>query len=142
MRVAVKLNSDNVVIDMVYLQNGNYSNYQELQVIDVDNVDNIIPFKTKYENKQLVELEDYSQEYYSMQQTEEQRRQLQQSIQEIDQWFNEYDMQIKQYERDVRLGNIGIYHIGETTYTIEQLDAEAVLKAAQITQLKNQLNNL
>ena len=141
-KVAIRLNKDNEIIDFLYFRNEDYTEYPEFQIIEVEDINAIIPFKTRYQNGQLVQLEDYCQEYYNMQNQEKQRMQLQQAIQELDNWFNEYDLQIKQYERDVRLGITGTYHIGDTSYTIAELDATAVQKATQINTLKQQLNNL
>ena len=141
-KVAVKLNNNNVIIDLLYFRSEDYTEYPEFQIIEVEDINAIIPFKTKYENGQLVQLEDYCQEYYTKQNEEQQRQLLQQAIQEIEQWFNEYDMQIKQFNRDVRLGEVGTYHIGEEEYTIEELDQTAIQKASQINNLRQQLNNL
>ena len=142
MKVALELNNNNVVLGFIYFQDEDYSSLENVQVLDVENTNDIIPFKTKYENCQLVPLEDYSQDYYTKQQNEELKQQIQSAIQELDQWFNEYDMQIKQYERDVRLGIVGTYHIGNDTYSIQELDQEAISKATQINGLREQLNNL
>lgn len=141
MKVAVKLNN-NVIIDLLYIKNADYTEYPEFQIIEVEDINAIIPFKTKYENGQLVQLEGYCQEYYTKQNIEEQRQLLQQAIQELDQWFNDYDMQIKQYERDNRLGIVGTYHIGNDAYSIQELDQTAIQKASQINNLRQQLNNL
>lgn len=142
MKVALELNNNNVVLGFIYFQDEDYSSLENVQVLDVENTNDIIPFKTKYENCQLVPMEDYSQDYYTKQQNEELRIQLQQAIQEIEDWFNDYDMQIKQFNRDVRLGEVGTYHIGEEEYTIEELDQTAIQKASQINNLREQLNNL
>jgi len=45
-------------------------------------------------------------------------------------WFEEYDNQVKQYERCQRLGI-------EFDRDIEELDNEAVVKAARITEIRN-----
>lgn len=145
-KVALELNNNNVVVGYVYLASEDYTNLMvndnRFTLADVENINDIIPFKTKYENEQLVPMEDYCQEYYTKQSIEEQRQLLQQVIEEINQWFNEYDMQIKQYERDNRLGIVGTYHIGNDTYSIQELDQTASQKASQINNLRQQLNNL
>ena len=146
MKVALKLNNDNIITGFVYINNQDYTALLEsdnrFTIAEVDNLEDVVEYKTKYENGQLVQLNDYCQEYYDKQNQEEQRQLLQQAIQEIEDWFNEYDMQIKQFNRDVRLGEVGTYHIGEEEYTIEELDQEAISKAAQITRLRNQLKNI
>lgn len=146
MKIALELNNQNIVIGYVYLASEDYTNLMandnRFTLAEVDSLEDVVEYKTKYENGQLVPLEDYSPEYYSKQQNEELRQQLQQAIQEIEDWFNEYDMQIKQYERDVRLGEVGTYHIGNDTYSIQELDQTASQKASQINNLRQQLNNL
>ena len=146
MKVALKLNNDNIITGFVYINNQDYTALLEsdnrFTIAEVDSLEDVVEYKTKYENGQLVQLNDYCQEYYDKQNQEEQRQLLQQAIQEIEDWFNEYDMQIKQFNRDVRLGEVGTYHIGEEEYTIEELDQEAISKAAQITRLRNQLKNI
>lgn len=146
MKIALELNNNNVVIGSVYIVNQDYTNLMandnRFTVVDVENIEDVVEYKTKYENGQLVQLEDYCQEYYDKQNIEQQRQLLQQAIQEIKQWFNEYDMQIKQYERDVRLGIVSTYHIGNDTYSIQELDQTAIQKASQINNLRQQLNNL
>lgn len=146
LKIALELNDNNVVIGYVYIASQNYTNLMandnRYTLAEVERINEVIPFKTKYENGQLVQLNDYVQAYYDKQQAEEQRQLLQQAIQEIKQWFNDYDMQIKQFNRDVRLGEVGTYHIGEEEYTIEELDQTAIQKASQINNLRQQLNNL
>ena len=146
MRVALELNNNNVIIGSVYLASEDYTlvlrDNPNLTIAEIDSLDSIVEYKTKYQNGQLVQLNDYVQAYYDKQQAEEQRQSIQAQLSELNDWFNDYDMQIKQYERDVRLGITGTYHIGETNYTIAELDATAVTKAAQINTLKAQLNSL
>ena len=55
-------------------------------------------------------------------------------------WFDEYDNQIKQYERDKRLNIQGGYHIAENEYSIDELDELAVEKAERITALRKLTN--
>ena len=146
MKVALELDNNNVVIGYVYLVSEDYTNLMEndnrFTIAEVDSLDSIVEYKTKYQNGQLVQLNDYVQAYYDKQQAEEQRISIQAQLNELNDWFNDYDMQIKQYERDVRLGITGAYHIGNTNYTIAELDTTAVQKATQINTLKQQLNNL
>lgn len=141
-KVAVKLNNNNVIIDLLYFRSEDYTEYPEFQIIEVEDINAIILFKTKLVNGELIQCEDYCQEYYTKKQNEELRLQLQQAIHEIENWFNEYDMQVKQYERDVRLEITGTYHIGEEEYTIGELDQEAISKAVQINGLREQLQEL
>lgn len=145
-KIALELDNNNVVIGSVYLADQDYTNLiandNRFTIAEIDSLDNIVEYKTKYQNGQLVQLEDYCQAYYTKQSIEEQRQLLQQAIEEINQWFNDYDMQIKQFNRDVRLGEVGTYHIGEEEYTIEELDQTAIQKASQINNLRQQLNNL
>lgn len=145
-KIALELDNNNVVIGSVYLADQDYTNLiandNRFTLAEVDRLEDVVEYKTKYENGQLVQLNDYVQAYYDKQQAEEQKQLLKQSIQEIEDWFNDYDMQVKQFNRDVRLGITGTYHIGNTTYTIAELDAAAVTKAAQINTLKAQLNSL
>lgn len=140
-KIALELDTNNIVIGSVYQASQDYTKILEgnsklivVECVGVD-IDDIIPYKTKYEDGQFYTLDEYTQEYYA-------QLQLQQAIQEIEDWFNEYDMQIKQYERDARLGIVGTYHIGNDTYSIQELDQEAISKATQINGLREQLNNL
>ena len=146
MKVALELNNQNVIIGYVYLASEDYTNLMandnRFTLAEVDSLEDVVEYKTKYQNGQLVQLNDYVQAYYDNQQAEEQKQSIQAQLSELNDWFNDYDMQIKQYERDVRLGITGTYHIGSTTYTIAELDAIAVTKAAQINTLKAQLNSL
>ena len=146
MKVALELNNQNVVVGYVYLANEDYTNLMandnRFTLADIDSLEDVVEYKTKYQNGQLVQLNDYVQAYYDKQQAEEQKQSIQEQLSELNDWFNDYDMQIKQYERDVRLGITGTYHIGNTTYTIAELDSTAVQKATQINTLKQQLNNL
>ena len=143
-KLAVKLNQDNVIVDLLYFASQDYSEYTDFTLIEIKEKDlnNIQPFKTKYINGELVYSEEYSQEYYDFQNIEQQKLHTQVQIQEIEEWFNEYDLQVKQYERDTRLGITGTYHIGEMTYTIAELDQEATSKAYQINILRQELKNM
>ena len=67
---------------------------------------------------------------------------LQMQINRIYEWFFEYDNQIKQYERNTRLGIVGTYHIGDNEYTIEELDNLACQKASQIRDLREQIKQI
>jgi len=146
MKIALELDNKNIITGYIYIVNQDYTNLMandnRFTVVDVENIEDVVEYKTKYENGQLVQLNDYCQEYYDKQQNEDLKIQLQQAIQEIEQWFNDYDMQVKQFNRDVRLGEVGTYHIGEEEYTIEELDQTAIQKASQINNLRQQLNNL
>ena len=64
------------------------------------------------------------------QQTEEEK--LEQEKQEILQWFEEYDNQVKQYERCVRLGV-------EFDKDIEELDNKATEKQLRLREIKEEL---
>ena len=143
MKIAVELNDQNIIKGHLYLANENYDGFNNLTVIDVESEADIIPYKTKYENGELVQLDDFAPEYYAKQNAEQRRQELQDQLAELYAWFDEYDNQIKQYERDVRLGTTALhYHIGETQYTIEELDGMARTKAAEITSIRNQINEL
>lgn len=143
MKIAVELNEQNIIVGYVYYATENYEDCENLTVIDVEREEDIIPYKTKFELGQLVHLDDFSQEYYDKQNAEEQRQAIQEQLDELYAWFDEYDNQIKQYERDVRLGTIApYYHIGEMLYTIEELDGMARAKAAEITSIRNQIKVL
>lgn len=141
--IALELNEDNIIIGQVYLASEDYTNLlandDRFTLAEVEDVNDIVPYKTKYENGQLIQLQDYSQEYYDKLDEEQTKAQIYSQIHEIEEWFNEYDLQVKQYERDTRLGITGTYHIGEMTYTIAELDQEAITKAQQINTLRNQL---
>ena len=143
MKVALELDNKNIIKGYVYLVNQDYTlvlrDNPNLTIAEIDSLEDVVEYKTKYENGQLVQLNDYCQEYYDNQQNEELKIQLQQAIEEINQWFNDYDMQVKQFNRDVRLGEVGTYHIGEEEYTIEELDQEAIIKASQINNLRQQI---
>ena len=141
-KLAVQLNSQNVIVNFLHLASEDYSHIEGFTIIEVENINDVILYKTKYENDTLIQLDDYTQEYYDKLDIEEQKYELKAQLRELDNWFNEYDMQIKQYERDVRLGISGTYHIGEDNYTISQLDNLANEKAQQINTLRTQLNNL
>ena len=145
MKIALELNNNNVIIGSVYLASEDYTNLMandnRFTLADVENVEDIIPYKTKYQNGQLVQLNDYSQEYYDKQLWEEQKRTIEEAIKLLEEWFEEYDMQIKQYNRDVRLGITGTYHIGENEYTIEELDEMAVAEAEMLNENRQRLKN-
>lgn len=139
MKIAIELNEKNIIKGYAYQVSQDYSAFPYLTVIDVEREEDIIPYKTKYENGELVQLDDFAPEYYAKQNAEEQRQQLEDQLAELYAWFDEYDNQIKQYERDVRLGAVGTYHIGEQEYTIQQLDELATEKASQISAIRNQI---
>lgn len=143
MKIAIELNKQNIITGHLYLVSENYNGFDNLTVIDVESEADIIPYKTKYENGELSYLDDYCAEYYAQQNAEAQRQELQNQLAELYAWFDEYDNQIKQYERDVRLGTIApYYHIGEMLYTIEELDGMARAKATEITSIRNQIKVL
>lgn len=139
MKIAVELNNQNIITGHIYLANENYDGFDNLTVIDVESETDIIPYKTKYENGELSYLNDFAPEYYAKQNLDEQRQQFEDQLAELYAWFDEYDNQVKQYERDVRLGAVGTYHIGEQEYTIQQLDELATEKASQISAIRNQI---
>ena len=140
MKIAIELNNQNIITGHLYLASENYDD--NLTVVEIENASDIIPYKTKYENGELTYLDDFAQEYYDKQNAEQQRQAIQEQLDELYAWFDEYDNQIKQYERDVRLGQIGTYHIGETEYTIVELDLIAKDQARLISSLRNQINSL
>lgn len=134
---------NNIILGYIYLANENYSSLSRYTVIEVENEKDIIPYKTKYENGELSYLDDYCDEYYAQLNIEELHKQLESQLAELYAWFEEYDNQVKQYERDIRLGTTALhYHIGETQYTIEELDGMARAKAAEITSIRNQIKEL
>lgn len=145
-KIALKLDKNNVIIGTVFLASQDYTkllaNDNSFIVAECGDIDDIIEYKTKYQNGQLVPLQDYTQEYYDRENQEEQRMNINAQLQELYDWFNEYDNQIKQYERDMRTGCVGTYHIGNNIYTIQELDALATQKASDISSLRTQLNNL
>lgn len=56
---------------------------------------------------------------------------------ELELWFEKYDMQVKQYERDLRLGARSNIHIDDQTYaSINELDLEAKSKAEELARLR------
>lgn len=63
----------------------------------------------------------------------EKRRQALVEIREIETWFSEYDNQVKQYERCVRLSLPYDNKLG----SIEELDNQAVIKAQRLSELRN-----
>ena len=139
MKIAIELNKQNIIKGYAYQVSEDYTAFSHLTVIDVESEEDIIPYKTKYENGELSYLDDYCAEYYAQQNTEAQRQELHNQLAELYAWFDEYDNQIKQYERDVRLGAVGTYHIGEQEYTIQQLDELATEKASQISAIRHQI---
>lgn len=143
MKIAIELNEKNIIKGYAYQVSQDYSAFPYLTVIDVESEADIIPYKTKYENGELIQLDDFAPEYYAKQNAGQRRQELQDQLGELYAWFDEYDNQIKQYERDVRLGTIApYYHIGEMLYTIEELDGVARAKAAEITSIRNQIKVL
>lgn len=139
MKIAIELNKQNIITGHLYLVSENYNGFDNLTVIDVESEADIIPYKTKYENGELSYLDDYAPEYYAQQNAEQRRQELQNQLGDLYSWFEEYDNQVKQYERDVRLDIVGTYHIGEQEYTIQQLDELATEKASQISAIRNQI---
>ena len=146
MLVALELEENNIIKGTAYIANEDYTdllaNDNRFTLAEVDNLDSIIEYKTKYENGQIVQLDDYAQVFYDKIEREEQIANINSQLNELDNWFDKYDMQIKQYERDVRLNNVQTYHIDNVEYTIAELDQEAITKSQQINTLRNQLNNL
>lgn len=67
---------------------------------------------------------------------QEKREQALKEIQEIEQWFNEYDNQVKQYNRAMRLG---VEYDGKLG-SIEELDAQATEKAKRLAVLRGLVN--
>lgn len=141
MKIAIELNKQNIITGHLYLVSENYNGFDNLTVIDVESEADIIPYKTKYENGELSYLDDYCAEYYAQQNAEAQRQELHNQLAELYAWFDEYDNQVKQYERDVRLGIVSTYHIGNIVYTIEELDELAIVKASQIRDIRNQMED-
>ena len=137
MRVAIEL-KNKIIVGYAYRVDENYESFDGMEIIDVESEQDIVPYKTKWENGELVHLDDFAAEYYALQEAEEQQRAIAEQLAELYAWFEEYDNQIKQYERDVRLGQIGTYHIGDVVYTINELDITANTKAAQITALRGE----
>ena len=72
----------------------------------------------------------------------ERRQQLTQELNELYAWFDDYDNQIKQYQRDLRLNIPSNYHIGDKEYTIDELDELAMENASRITNLRVLLSDL
>lgn len=147
MVIALELNHQNVIIGYVYIVNGDYTNLManegnRFTLANINNLEDIIEYKTKYEDGKLIQLEDYIQEYYNTKNIEEQKQEIQEQLQGLYLWFDAYDMQIKQYDRDIRMGVAGTYHINDNEYTIVQLDTLATQHAIEINQLKQQLNEL
>lgn len=57
----------------------------------------------------------------------------------IEAWFDAYDLQVKEYERAVRLGDEPSLHIGDTEYAgIKELDEAAKEKAAALKALRSE----
>lgn len=58
-------------------------------------------------------------------------------IYSLEEWFKEYDMQVNEYLRAVRLGEAPSIHIGNTEYaSIEALDTEAEKVAEELKALR------
>ena len=57
---------------------------------------------------------------------------LQKELNSLEEWFNEYDNQVKQYERCLRLGV-------EFDKNIEELDAQATINQKRISEIRNLL---
>jgi len=146
MIVALELDNKNIIKGYVCIASEDYTNLMaddnRFTLADVDSLRDIVEYKTKYEDGQLIQLEDYCQEYYENQRKEEQRFLIQAQITELNNWFDKYDMQIKQYERNKRLNIEGVYHIDGEDYTIDELDEQAVNVANQIKELRKQLQEL
>lgn len=55
-------------------------------------------------------------------------------------WFEKYDIQVAEYNRAVRLGIEPSIHIGDKVYkSIDELDADAVIKSNEIKQIKSEM---
>lgn len=146
MKYGIKLNEKNTIVSVLWLKAGNYS--KDYIAIDTDK--EIIPFKqsleTTYTNSvdekgnvskiasyKIIDLPDYSREYYAIQKQVAKNDR----IFEINNWFNKYDMQVKQYDRAKRLGLDNEIHIGDKIYkTIEELDTQANLYVKELNSLK------
>lgn len=146
MLVALELDENNIIKGTAYIANEDYTelleNDSRFTLAEVDSLDSIIEYKTKYENGQIVQLDDYDQIFYEKLEREEQISNINSQLAELNNWFNEYDMQVKQYERDIRLGIVGTYHIGDNEYTIQQLDNLANEKAGIINELREELKEI
>ena len=81
------------------------------------------------------EIENYRQQLVVYNNT---YQQLQININQINNWFTVYDQQIQQYNRSIRL-NIPY----DAKYgTIEELDAQAVINAKRLNELRQELEEL
>lgn len=102
--------------------------FEQLSAVDVN-------IKKKYIDNQIVD-EIISQDVVDAKLTNTQ-------INKLTQWFDEYDMQVRQYERAIRLNlNIDI-HIDDKIYnTINDLDSDAQENAKELKRLKELLITL
>lgn len=139
----IEINSDRFITDKtgwVKLDEGFGDKYTHAQgnYLNKPLMDEYGNYNFKYINNKVVEVDNTANiNIYHR------RQELQSQLGELYAWFDEYDNQIKQYERDIRLGTTGLYyHIGETLYSIEELDSMAREKAAEITRLRNIIKEL
>ena len=59
-------------------------------------------------------------------------------IHSLEEWFKDYDTQVNEYLRVVRLGEAPSIHIGNTEYaSIDELDREAKSKAEELKALRD-----
>lgn len=113
---------------------GDKYNHAQGNYLDKPLIDEYGDYNFKYINNKVVEVDSTANiNIY------QRKQELQDQLDELYAWFDEYDNQIKQYERDVRLGRIGTYHIGEQEFTIESLDQIAIIKADLITNIRSQI---
>lgn len=89
---------------------------------------------TKCFNGELTEVVDFYETEDEILKSKKER--YEEELNNLYTWFEGYDNQIKQYERDKRLNIQGSYHIAENEYTIDELDALAVENAERITALR------
>lgn len=139
----IEINSDRFITDKtgwVKIDEGFGDRYNHAQgnYLDKTIMDEYGNYNFKYINNEVVEVDNTANiNIYHR------RQELEDQLGELYAWFDEYDNQIKQYERDIRLGTTGLYyHIGETLYSIEELDSMAREKAAEITRLRNIIKEL
>lgn len=150
MKAYIKLNSDNSIL-YFHLVDDTHSVYgvteDDIYELDREYDEKAIhPFeytikKTDVDNVyrvvKLAESSPLKEEYYSKINL---KRKTESEIRQIESWFEKYDMQVKQYERCVRLGITCDLHIDNIVYnSITDLDNQAKVYQERLAEIRKWL---
>ncbi len=154
MKAYIALNKDNTIRKFVEITEIHSVEAPKEYFYELDkDYKNVIPFKFKLEKTddegiyKLVELEEFSplkkeRDEKIAKKREELSRQvsLKNELSTLKDWFEKYDMQVKQYERCVRLGITCDLHIDNIVYnSITDLDNQAKVYQERLAEIRKWL---